>query len=107
VNPNFEMIAVPSPTSKSYFRYFGGHPFLISSMLGVSAIGFDYAFVLRYGNLKNRNNCNYCIQKLFVSFMSGFGNPGYECAWKHDFFVLQKVYIVELENESGISLFIK
>jgi hypothetical protein len=107
VNPDLETMAVPSPTSKSYFRYFGGHPFLMSSMLGVSAIGFDYAFILRYGNWKNRNNCSYGIQKLFVSFMSGFGNPGYECARKHDFFVLLKVYIVELENESGTSLVIK
>jgi len=68
-------------------------------MLGVSAIGFDYTFTLRHGNWKNRNNCNRCIQKLFVSFMSGFGNAGYECSWKHGFFVLLKVYIAELENE--------
>ena len=33
--------------------------------------------------------------------------PGYECAWKHEFFVLLKAYIVELENESGTSLDIK
>ena len=68
MNPDFEMMAVPFPISKSYFRYFGGQPFLISSMLGVSAIGFDYAFILRHGNWKNRNNYNYCIQSsLFLS----------------------------------------
>jgi hypothetical protein len=103
VNPDFEMVAV-SPTSKSYFLYFGGQPFLMSSILGVSAIGFDYTFILRHGDWENRNNCNHYGQKPFVSFMSGFGNPGCDCSWKHDFFVLLKAYVVELENESGTPL---
>jgi hypothetical protein len=82
VNPDFEMVAYPSPNSNSYFRYFGGQPFLMSSMLLTVGFDFDYIFRLRPGNaqsLKIRNNCSHCSEEFFVS--SGpDSDTGNECA---------------------------